>query len=177
VVNIRAENLLDQSEFAASKILQVSTPIISPDPNKPRDARIDDLISRISLREKVIQLMNDALAHSPTECASLQLLERGASWRGHEIYAEAPYLAERTGVGYVTDLQGNDPNYLKVVANVKHFAVYSGPEPGRGKFNVNSNSHDLFAPVSGPCSGGARARPYPRITPLTVFRLRLTTGF
>ena len=44
----------------------------------------------------------------------------------------------------VKGLQGNDPNYLKVSACAKHFAVHSGPEPGRNKFNVAVDDYDLW---------------------------------
>ncbi|MGV8094791.1 MAG: hypothetical protein AB2L24_23300 [Mangrovibacterium sp.] len=33
------------------------------------------------------------------------------------------------GKEFVLGLQGDDPNYLKVVATAKHYAVHSGPEP------------------------------------------------
>ena len=69
---------------------------------------------------------------------------RDPRWgRGQETYGEDPYMTSRMGVAFVTGLQGDDPKYLKVVSTPKHYAVHSGPEPGRGGFNVNVSPHDL----------------------------------
>ncbi len=43
-------------------IPNVTTPVIYTDPSKPRDERVDDLIARMSLREKVSQLLNGAIS-------------------------------------------------------------------------------------------------------------------
>ncbi len=48
------------------------------------------------------------------------------------------------GVQFVRGLQGNDPNYLKVVATAKHYAVHSGPESLRHIFNAQISDVDLF---------------------------------
>ncbi len=40
-------------------------------------------------------------------------------------------------------MQGDDPNYLKTVATVKHFAVHSGPEPSRHTFDAVVSERDL----------------------------------
>lgn len=69
---------------------------------------------------------------------------RDPRWgRGQETYGEDPYLTSRIGMAFVTGLQGDDPHYLKVVSTVKHFAVHSGPEPERHRFNVEISDHDM----------------------------------
>ncbi len=69
---------------------------------------------------------------------------RDPRWgRGQETYGEDPYLTARMGVAFVTGLQGDDPNYLRVVSTPKHFAVHSGPESERHRFNVDPTPHDL----------------------------------
>jgi beta-glucosidase len=69
---------------------------------------------------------------------------RDPRWgRGQETYGEDPFLASRMGVAFVTGLQGDDPNYLKVVSTPKHFAVHSGPEVLRHRFDVPVSLHDL----------------------------------
>ncbi len=69
---------------------------------------------------------------------------RDPRWgRGHETYGEDPYLTGQMGVQFVEGLQGDDPNYLKVVATAKHFAVHSGPEPLRHQFNAKVSERDL----------------------------------
>jgi beta-glucosidase len=70
---------------------------------------------------------------------------RDPRWgRGQETYGEDPYLTSRMGVAFVTGLQGDDPHYLKVVATAKHFAVHSGPEADRHRFDVHPGERDLF---------------------------------
>jgi beta-glucosidase len=70
---------------------------------------------------------------------------RDPRWgRGQETYGEDPYLTSRMGIAFVTGLQGNDPRYLKVAANAKHFAVHSGPEADRHTFDARPTERDLF---------------------------------
>ncbi len=69
---------------------------------------------------------------------------RDPRWgRGQETYGEDPFLTSRLGVAFVTGLQGDDPQYLRTVSTPKHFAVHSGPESERHRFNVNVSAHDL----------------------------------
>ena len=69
---------------------------------------------------------------------------RDPRWgRGHETYGEDPYLTGILGSEFVKGLQGDDPKYLKVVATAKHYAVHSGPEPLRHKFNALVSERDL----------------------------------
>lgn len=70
---------------------------------------------------------------------------RDPRWgRGHETYGEDPLLTAEMGIAMTKGLQGNDPNYLKLSACAKHFAVHSGPEPLRHEFNATTNEHDLY---------------------------------
>jgi beta-glucosidase len=70
---------------------------------------------------------------------------RDPRWgRGHETYGECPYLTSELGVAFVRGLQGNDPQYLKVIATPKHFAVHSGPEQGRHGFDAQVTLFDLY---------------------------------
>jgi beta-glucosidase len=69
---------------------------------------------------------------------------RDPRWgRGQETYGEDPYLTARLGVAFVRGLQGDDPDYLKVVATPKHYAVHSGPEEGRHSFDARVSERDL----------------------------------
>jgi beta-glucosidase len=70
---------------------------------------------------------------------------RDPRWgRGQETYGEDPYLTARMGVEFVKGLQGDDPRYLKVIATAKHFAVHSGPEADRHRFDARPSERDLF---------------------------------
>ena len=46
-------------------------------------------------------------------------------------------------MAFVTGVQGDDPKYFKAIATPKHYAVHSGPEPERHRFNVQPSPHDL----------------------------------
>jgi beta-glucosidase len=69
---------------------------------------------------------------------------RDPRWgRGMETYGEDPYLTARMGVAAVKGLQGNDAKYFKSHACAKHYAVHSGPEWNRHKFDVTPSIRDL----------------------------------
>ncbi len=69
---------------------------------------------------------------------------RDPRWgRGQETYGEDPYLTSRLGVRYVEGLQGHDEDHLKAAACAKHFAVHSGPEPERHRFNAVASIQDM----------------------------------
>ena len=68
---------------------------------------------------------------------------RDPRWgRGQETYGEDPFLTARMAVAYISGMQGDDPNYLRVIATPKHFAVHSGPEPARHTMDVQVSKHD-----------------------------------
>jgi beta-glucosidase len=70
---------------------------------------------------------------------------RDPRWgRGQETYGEDPFLTGSIGVAFVKGLQGNDPDYYKVIATAKHFAVHSGPESQRHKFDAWPSQRDLY---------------------------------
>ena len=184
-------------------------------PSIPLEQRVNDLVARLTLEEKVLQLQNQAPAvvrlgipayNWWNEClhgvgrngiASVfpQAIGMAASWdpeliereaavistearakyraagesgqhdvyqgltfyspninifrdprwgRGQETYGEDPFLTGRIGVAFVKGLQGNDPNYLKVIATAKHFAIHSGPESSRHRFDAWCSDRDLY---------------------------------
>ncbi|UOY08362.1 glycoside hydrolase family 3 C-terminal domain-containing protein [Muricauda sp. SCSIO 64092] len=70
---------------------------------------------------------------------------RDPRWgRGMETYGEDPYLAGELAVRFIKGLQGDDPDYLKLVATAKHFAVHSGPEVDRHRFNAVPSPQDFL---------------------------------
>ena len=69
---------------------------------------------------------------------------RDPRWgRGQETYGEDPYLTSRLGVAFVKGLQGDDPKYYETIATPKHYAVHSGPESERHRFNATPSAFDL----------------------------------
>jgi beta-glucosidase len=70
---------------------------------------------------------------------------RDPRWgRGQETYGEDPYLTSRLGIAFVKGLQGEDTYYFQTIATPKHFAVHSGPEMERHRFNATPSETDLF---------------------------------
>ncbi len=188
---------------------------IYKDPDQPIEARVADLVSRMTLEEKVSQMLHSApgierldippynwwneclhgVARAGVATVFPQAIGLAATWdtdlmarvataisdearakhhealrrdvhqiytgltfwspninifrdprwgRGHETYGEDPYLTARMGVTFVKGLQGDDPDYLKVVATPKHYAVHSGPEPERHHFDAQADAQDLW---------------------------------
>ncbi|HEX4084481.1 MAG TPA: glycoside hydrolase family 3 C-terminal domain-containing protein [Chthoniobacteraceae bacterium] len=216
VACVKAADLMSAADAAATAVPDVKEPAIYLDPDKPMDARIDDLIRRMSLAEKVSQLVNVAVAiprlkvpayNYWSEClhgvarnghATVfpQAIGMAATWdngliheegkviadearakyyqairdgeggrdnrglnfwapnvnifrdprwgRGQETYGEDPWLTSRMGVAFITGIQQTSGKYLEAMACAKHFAVHDGPEPGRGGFDVDPATRDLY---------------------------------
>jgi beta-glucosidase len=70
---------------------------------------------------------------------------RDPRWgRGQETYGEDPFLTGQMAVAFIRGLQGDDPKYVKAMACAKHFAVYSGPESKRHRFDAEPPERDLY---------------------------------
>ncbi|MGA8939442.1 MAG: glycoside hydrolase family 3 C-terminal domain-containing protein [Acidobacteriaceae bacterium] len=68
---------------------------------------------------------------------------RDPRWgRGQETYGEDPFLTAHMAVAFVTGMQGDNPEYYRVIATPKHFDVHSGPEPTRHFADVDVSRHD-----------------------------------
>src|SRR3989441_1854716 len=184
-------------------------------PSLPIERRVDDLISRMTLEEKISQMMNGAaaidrlgipeyewwnealhgVARAGYATVFAQAIGLAATWdtelmhqvadvistearakhhefirqnqhgryegltfwspninifrdprwgRGQETYGEDPYLTARLGVEFVKGLQGGDPKYFKVISTPKHYAVHSGPESDRHRFDATTDQRDLY---------------------------------
>lgn len=69
---------------------------------------------------------------------------RDPRWgRGHETYGEDPFLTSRLGAAFVKGLQGDDEDFHKTDATLKHFAAHSGPEAVRHTFDSSVSQKDL----------------------------------
>jgi beta-glucosidase len=70
---------------------------------------------------------------------------RDPRWgRGQETYGEDPYLTSEIGIEFVKGIQGDDPNYMLAMACAKHYAVHSGPEPDRHRFDAQVSERDMY---------------------------------
>src|SRR5260370_1335856 len=112
-----------------------------------------DLIHRVAdvISTEARAKYNDAIQHGNTGryygltfwSPNINIFRDPRWGRGQETYGADPYLTSRIGVAFVTGLQGDDLNYLKTVSTPKHFAVHSGPEVLRHRFNVPVSPRDL----------------------------------
>ena len=205
------------ADTTATAVPQVSGPEIWKDPSQPTDARVRDLVSRMTLEEKASQVMantpaiprlgipeyshrNECLhgvANVNNATVFPQAIGMAATWdtplihqeadviategraehndyvakhdgntgehmgvnfyspninivrdprwgRGQETYGEDPFLTSRMGVAFVRGLQGDDPKYIKALACAKHYAVHSGPESERHRFDSKPPERDLY---------------------------------
>lgn len=70
---------------------------------------------------------------------------RDPRWgRGQETFGEDPFLTGEIGVEFVKGIQGDDPNYMLAMACAKHYAVHSGPEGERHRFDAEPSARDLY---------------------------------
>ena len=87
LINLHAGDLVDQTDLPSRQIPQVSGPVLWLDPAQPQAARIKDLVSRMSLSEKIHQMNNDAPAiHRP-----------GLDLPGYNYWSEALHGVANTG--------------------------------------------------------------------------------
>jgi beta-glucosidase len=108
--------------------------------------RIGDVIST-EARAKY----NDAIAHDRHDryygltfwSPNINIFRDPRWGRGQETYGEDPFLTSRMAVAFITGMQGDNPKYFKVVATAKHYAVHSGPEALRHRFDVPFSAHDF----------------------------------
>jgi beta-glucosidase len=70
---------------------------------------------------------------------------RDPRWgRGQETYGEDPFLTGMLSVPFIQGLQGDDPTYMLAMACAKHYAVHSGPEADRHRFDAEPSARDLY---------------------------------
>jgi len=70
---------------------------------------------------------------------------RDPRWgRGQETFGEDPYLAGTLAVAFIKGIQGDNPRYMLAMACAKHYAVHSGPEAQRHRFDATPPERDLY---------------------------------
>jgi len=77
-------------------------------------------------------------------CPNVNIFRDPRWGRGQEAYGEDPYLMSVLGVANVKGMQGNDKRYYKTHACAKHYAVHSGPEPLRHRYDAVVSMRDLW---------------------------------
>jgi len=77
-------------------------------------------------------------------CPNINIFRDPRWGRGQETSGEDPYLAGVMGSATVRGMQGDNPKYLKTHACAKHYAVHSGPESLRHRFDIAVSMRDLW---------------------------------
>jgi beta-glucosidase len=217
LISMSAADLIDAEDTHALQAPVVAGPEIWKDTAQSTAARVDDLVRRLSLAEKVQQMRNAApaiprlgipaydywneclhgVARAGTATVFPQAIGMAATWdtpllhqaadviatearakhndyaakhngdsaryygltfwtpninifrdprwgRGQETYGEDPFLTAQLGVAFIRGLQGDDPKYVKALACAKHYAVHSGPELERHRFDVAPPERDFY---------------------------------
>jgi len=220
VIAFSANQLADKFTGAATRVPEITDPAIWRDPAQPLATRVNDLIRRMSLAEKVGQLRggmdgspaiqrlglpsytywnealhgvanngiatvfpepvgmastwNSGLLHQEGHVIGVEgrakyndyaakhdgnskswtgmtfwtpnvNIFRDPRWgRGQETYGEDPFLTGTIAVQFITGIQGDDPNIMLSMACAKHYAVHSGPEAERHRFNATPSDRDLY---------------------------------
>src|SRR5947199_3604916 len=119
-----------------------------------------DLIHRVAdvISTEARAKYNDAIQHGNTGryygltfwSPNINIFRDPRWGRGQETYGEDPFLTSQMAVAFITGLQGEDAKYLKTVATPKHYAVHSGPEVLRHRFDAPFSAHDFedtYAPA------------------------------
>jgi hypothetical protein len=98
------------------------------DPRLPTAQRVDDLVKRMTLAEKIAQMQSEAPSDPTPSYRRLRLVERRPAWRGTYRLCNSfsagdrscgdPFLTGEIGSAFVRGLQGTDPGFLKKVATV-----------------------------------------------------------
>jgi beta-glucosidase len=137
VIYVHAGDLTEDADLVAHQIPQVSGPVLWLDPSQPRAVRVKDLISRMSLAEKVRQMGNGAPAiHRP-----------GLDLPGYDYWSEALHGVANTA---------NVTVFPQAIANgatwdpdlVKEMGGFIGIE-GRAKNNYNREQRNGNSPRFG----------------------------
>jgi beta-glucosidase len=217
IISMCAADLITAENNSALQPPVVTGPEIWKDAAQPVAARVDDLVRRLSLAEKVQQMRNSApaiprlgvpaydywneclhgVARAGNATVFPQAIGMAATWdapllheaagviatearakhndyvarhngdsaryygltfwtpninifrdprwgRGQETYGEDPFLTARLGVAFIRGLQGDDPKYVEAMACAKHFAVHSGPELERHRFDATPPERDFY---------------------------------
>ncbi|MBR4134328.1 MAG: glycoside hydrolase family 3 C-terminal domain-containing protein, partial [Bacteroidales bacterium] len=77
-------------------------------------------------------------------CPNVNIFREPRLGRGQETPGEDPYLSAVMGTQTVKAMQSNDKKYFKLHSCAKHYAVHSGPEPLRHRFDVSVSMRDLW---------------------------------
>jgi beta-glucosidase len=156
IISMRAADLMDAEDSAALKIPAVAAPEIWKDFSQPVDARVKDLVSRLSLAEKIQQMRNGAaaiprlgipsydfwseclhgVARSGTATVFPQAIGMAATWDTNLVQEEADVIATEARAkhnDYVAKHDGDSARYYGLTFWTPNINIFRDPRWGRGQ--------------------------------------------
>jgi beta-glucosidase len=156
IISMRAADLVDAEDAAALTIPTVAAPEIWKDFSQPIDARVKDLVSRLSLAEKIQQMRNGAaaiprlgipaydfwseclhgVARSGYATVFPQAIGMAATWDTNLVHEEADVIATEARAkhnDYVAKHDGDSARYYGLTFWTPNINIFRDPRWGRGQ--------------------------------------------
>jgi len=154
VASVTAGQLHRQEPAGVDLIPDIKEPPVYSDPTQPRERRIDDLIRRMSLREKIGQMLNDApaierlgvpaydywneclhgVARAGTATVFPQAIGLAAMWNDRRLHEIADVIATEARAKYHDAIrQGNRGRYYGLTFWTPNINLFRDPRWGRGQ--------------------------------------------
>ncbi|HEV2454275.1 MAG TPA: glycoside hydrolase family 3 C-terminal domain-containing protein [Verrucomicrobiae bacterium] len=156
LVSLNASDLADPMNAAANKVPAINGPVIWKDPSKPMDDRIRDLISRMSLLEKVQQIRNTApgiprlgipaydywsealhgVGFAGTATVFPQAIGAAATWDTPLIHREADVISTEARAkfnDYANQHNGDSKRFYCLTFWSPNVNIFRDPRWGRGQ--------------------------------------------
>jgi beta-glucosidase len=156
IISMHAADLVDAEDSDALKIPVVTAPEIWKDTSLPADVRVKDLVSRLSLSEKIQQMRNGAsaiprlgipaydfwseclhgVARSGTATVFPQAIGLAATWDTALVHDEADAIATEARAkhnDYVSKHDGDSARYYGLTFWTPNINIFRDPRWGRGQ--------------------------------------------
>ncbi len=156
IISMRAADLVDAADAAALKIPVVAGPEIWKDASQPVAARVSDLVSRLSLSEKIQEMRNGAaaiprlgipaydywseclhgVARAGTATVFPQAIGMAATWDTSLIHDEADVIATEARAkhnDYAAKHDGDSARYYGLTFWTPNINIFRDPRWGRGQ--------------------------------------------
>ena len=156
IISLRAADLVDAEDAAALKLPVVAGPEIWKDASQPMAARVNDLVRRLSLAEKVQQMRNAApaiprlgipaydywseclhgVARAGMATVFPQAIGMAATWDTPLIHDEADVIATEARAkhnDYVAKHDGDSARYYGLTFWTPNINIFRDPRWGRGQ--------------------------------------------
>ena len=156
LISLRAEDLVETVDAAALKVPEVKGPAIWKDSSRPITARVQDLVRRLSLAEKIQQMRNSAaaiprlgipaydywneclhgVARAGTATVFPQAIGMAATWDVPLVHEEADVIATEARAkhnDYAAKHAGNSGRYYGLTFWTPNLNIFRDPRWGRGQ--------------------------------------------